>query len=219
MKTSITNLTNQTVRSSKIKTNELGEYKWEYGYTKPESFEKVGSSILLYIYMFSVAKEENNEWLFCVPTKVISENISISPQQVQRSLQKLVENNLIEDTGRRIEKSKVFKMVGEYNPVNDHAIPAIIAVTKTIPLSLKLFILKAQFMMNPSRREEIVFKHDRELRIITNNYRTLTKNLNMLEERGLIERTEEGKVINLKNVYHTLHREYISSKLKTHNLI
>lgn len=219
MKYSIFNLTNQGVRKSKTTNTEIGEYKWEYGYSNLESFDKVGSSLLLYIYMYSVAKKENDEWLFCVPTKNISDNISISTQQIQRSLKKLEDNNLIEDTGRRINKFKVFKMLGNYNSQKDYAIPAIIAVTKTIPLSLKLFILKLQFLMPASRTSTYTFNHTRELRVITNDYEILENNLALLNERGLINDTNAGREIDLKQVYDHLHKEYIANRLKGHNLI
>ena len=213
----LNNLTNQAVRSSKTEHKEIGTYNWEYGYSNLESFDKVGSAVLLYIYMYSSAVEIEDEWVFSAATKAISNDMSISERQVQKSFKVLEEKGLILDTSKKDNRNKIFKMVGNYDSQRDHAIPSIIAITKTIPLSLKLFILKAQFMMAPSKKDFLLFKSDRELRVITNDHKILTRNLNLLEERGLINHTEEGRVINLKDVYHYLHTEYINSRMKSRN--
>lgn len=223
MQTKIHNMTNQKVRKSNLTHQAIGKYNYQFGYGSLDIFDKSGAALLLYIFMYGAAKGEIKDdikkgFFFCVPTEKIAWYLSLSERQIQKCLVTLEENKMIEDTGERRDRHKVFKM-RMYDAKKDYAIPAIIAVTKSIPLSLKIFILKLQFLMPASEKAVYTFKNNRELRVISSNHDVVVKNLTLLEERGLISQDNKGNnVINIHEVYEYLHMEYINSSLKNINL-
>jgi len=215
----IKNLPAQTVRSMKLKHADVqGLIQVEYGHL-PENFSgvKVTAKHLLFIYLSRAAKLVEGEWKFCIPVSDLAEDLSLSTRQVTRSISELVRDKMIESTGIFLDRVTIYIIPRPYNNTRDFAIPEILAITKTIPLALKLFILRLQLKMAAREHEVYVFSNQKELRELCNNSDIISSNLAELESRGLIIHKKTHNEINIKEVYSQLYQEFISGWVKSKN--
>lgn len=222
-KTKVKNIPNQAVRAMRI-TNESAElynHKVEYGHLSfREVDEDITASHLMFIYLSGISKFKDNEWMFCVPTKVLAKNLSLSERQVSRSLKELLDRKAIIKTTTVISYTYAYIIPRPYQSKIDYTVPTILAITKTIPLSLKLFILKLHLSMPSNKTSIRIFENKTGMRSIIDNSVILNNNLSELESKGLMTLTKDNEyIIDLAQVYHELHQEFISSFLKSSNLI
>jgi len=227
-KLQIVNLTNQAVRRAKTEHEALNVdyYKWEYGHLA-NSFSRgdiedinVTADHLLFIYLSAMAKNIEGIWKVCIPTEELANDLDMSKQNINRSIEKLIVQSLIVDTNEKKNRHRVFTIPRPYNYKSDYIVPIILAVTKSIPLSLKLFILKLQLIMPSNKSSIYEFSSVRDLRKIVNNHESVMNNLSILDEKGLIHVDKNNtKKIDLKEVYHYLHNEYITDTVRKKNLV
>jgi len=218
-KTTIKNLPSQTVRS--MKTDNLSNIELiEYGHLPYfKSINEINSDHLLFLYLSSVSSLVKNEWKFCVSTKTIAKRMSLSERQVSRGLKNLTDSNSLIKTSECINKNFVYIIPRPYQPKLDYIIPIILAISVSIPLSLKLFILKLQLSMPSNKHSFITFNSRSEMKRIVNNSKVINTNISLLEEKGLVNKIEGGYTIDIKDIYIYLYQEYSKSKIKKDNLL
>jgi len=217
----IKNLPAQTVRAMKMKHADVqGLIQVEYGHL-PDNFSevRVTAKHLLFIYLSRAAKLVDEEWRFCIPTADLADDLSLSTQQIARSISELVRDKMIESTGIFLDRVTIYRIPRPYNNTKDFAIPEILAITKNIPLALKLFILRLQLKMAAREHQVYVFSNQKELRELCNNSDIISSNLAELEKRGLIIYKKTHNEINIKEVYAHLYQEFISGWVKSKNKV
>ena len=207
----------------RIKDNDLivDEYRVEYGHLASESFRSdITASALLFIYLSAAAIMKQGKWQFCISSKDLSEDLDLSLQYVNRSLKDLQDRGLIVKTEKSKGRSSVYIIPRPYQARVDYAIPVILAVTKVIPLSVKLFILKLQVSMPANRNEVLIFKSKSAMRKIVDNYTTLSNNLDILEGMGLMTQEDDSSyLIDLGRVYRHLHHAHIQAAVRKRNMV
>jgi hypothetical protein len=215
--------TNQYLRSM-TELNDNGDLiRTQKGYW-PVSLRNIKIEIrhLLFIYITKTTRMSErygkpsdeigiNE--FCLPTSFLAEELSCSVQHIQRNMKVLLSDNLISDTGKRMNGNKVYKIMINYDNRMDHLVPISLIITPYITTSLKLFLLKIQFLMEPTINDVYTFNSKRELRTLVNDAEVINNNLKVLEDFGLIQYNKENQIIiKLKEVYSTIAEDYITKE-------
>jgi len=179
----------------------------------------ISSKHLLMVYISRTARSINGRWLFSMPTLKLAGKISLSTQQTSKLLRDLTSEGYLIIVKRNSDKSFVYEINPALVDRRDHLIPISLVLNRNVTLSFKLFILKLHKSMPPNTNDVRVFKSNRELRSICNDNTIINENIAELERRGLIEHSNTGSKIYLKDVYISLAEELLTEQEERENIV
>jgi len=203
------NVPSQTVRAMSKKLPSIMSYGHLPSHLKNS---KITTKHLLFIYLSSKSSERDNIWKFYKPIKAIAEDMGLSERQVARSLLELVKEKTIIKTKVCRDRTFVYIIARPYRAKEDYLMLDVVVTSKVIPLSFKLFMVRLQLTMESTKKSHIIFKAQRELRLICNDHEILSNNLAELEKRNLLVYKENHTEIHIKDVYLYLYAEYRNEK-------